>query len=156
MKATQFVKRSVLVFLVATSMLLLAACGDSQYVDALNKKMDALNQAVPPLNDQINKLSQDNTLLGDQTWQNDATAAVDKLDTAGKDFANLPPAPDRLKDVDALVKELAFEINSYADTFRAMIQNQDINQLNTANSHMDNINNLIKKIDDAIAAANNQ
>ena len=154
MKLSQFTKRSVLVFLVGVSMLALTACGDTKYVDALNTNMDALNSAIPPINQQIDKLSQDNTLLGDKTWQAATTTAVDNLDAAGKAFANLPPAPDRLKDVDALVKELAFEINSFSDTFRTMIANQDINQLDTANSHMTKINDLMTKMNAAIDAAN--
>jgi|GEM_PF-2617802 len=154
MKSSQFVKKFVLIFLVGVSMLMLTACGDSKYVDALNANLTTVNSAMQPMNQQIDKLNKDNAVLSDKTWQDATSAAVDSLASAGKAFANLPQAPDRLKGVDALVKELAFEINSFGDSYHTMINNQDLKLMDTANSHMDKINGLISKINDAIAAAN--
>jgi hypothetical protein len=130
----------------------LAACG-SEYVDAFNPAMDTFNAAAQGINAQIEQLNQDNTLLGDPTWQDETIAAMEVFEESGKALAALPEAPEELAEVDSLVQEMAFETNLFVNAYYDMIENQDISQIDEANSHMDNINSLIGQTNDAITAA---
>ena len=153
MKNPKVVSKPVILLLAVALVLALAGCADDTYVNALNPALDDFNAARTAFNKQINKLSDDNTQLADATWQNDTKAVLSKLDKAGKAFASLPPAPDRLKKVDGLVKQVAFETNTVVTLYTQLIDNQDMSQLDAANTHVTNISDLIGQMNDEIDKA---
>jgi hypothetical protein len=154
MSISKTASKSVILVLVAILALTLTGCADDTYVNALNPALDNFNAAQKLFDTQVGKLNQDNTLLSDATWQSDTKTALAKLDKAGKAFASLPAAPDRLKAVDGLVKQVAFEANTVVTLYTQLIDNQDMTQLDAANPHVTNIANLIGQINDEIDKAN--
>jgi hypothetical protein len=154
MKVSKSVQKFLLVALLAMVSLSLTGCTEDKYIDGINTSLGSYNTAATGINAEIKKINNDNALLADTNWQNSAKTALDAFDKAGKSFASLPEAPERFKPVDGLVKDLAFETNLFVNSYRTMIKDQDINQLDAANAHMDKINSLMDKINDAITTAN--
>jgi hypothetical protein len=151
---TKLAQKFLFVVVVGILSLGLAGCGDDKYVEGLNPALTTFNAALVPFNAQVDKLNQDNSLLADETWQSDTKSALSGLDKAGKAFASLPEAPERLKTVDGLVKKVAFETNTVVTLYTQLIDNQDMSQLDAANAHVTTMTDLIGQINDAIAEAN--
>jgi uncharacterized lipoprotein YehR (DUF1307 family) len=154
MKVSKLFQKLGLFLLVGVLAFAMTSCGSSQYIDAINADFATYNAALAPVNAQVAKLNADNSLLSDSAWQSDTKTALNNLDQAAKAFANLPQAPDNLKSVDDLAKQIAFETNSAVTIYNQLVDNQDLTQLDAANSHIDNINKLMTQMNDAITAAN--
>ncbi len=154
MMISKLASKSMFIALVAVLALSLSSCADDKYVESLNPALENFNAGLAAFNAQVDQLNQDNAVVSDPTWQSDTKSALDKLDKAGKAFASLPEAPDRLKAVDALVKQVAFETNTVVTLYTQLINNQDMSQVDAANAHVTNITNLVGQINDEIDKAN--
>jgi len=154
MMIPKLASRSVFIVVAAVLALSLSGCADDKYVESLNPALENFNAGLAAFNAQVDQLNQDNAVVSDPTWQSDTKSALDKLDKAGKAFASLPEAPDRLKAVDALVKQVAFETNTVVTLYTQLINNQDMSQVDAANTHVTNLSNLVGQINDEIDKAN--
>ena len=142
------------VFIVLLS-LSLVSCGDNGYADAANQALANYNSASGAAIDQLSKINDDNSMVSDPTWKKDTLKVLDSFQAAGQAFASLPEAPDSFKKADGLMKKTAFEIQTFVDTGKRMVNNEDINEVDALNSQLDKINGLITQIDAAIEEGNN-
>jgi flagellar hook-associated protein FlgK len=135
--------------------IILTACGDNGYADAANQALANYNDASGAAIDQLSKINDDNSIVSDPTWKKDTLKVLDSFQAAGQAFASLPEAPDEFKKADGLMKKVAFEIQTFVDTGKRMVNNEDINEVDALNSQLDKINDLITQIDAAIEEGNN-
>lgn len=154
MKSFRFVKNILFGALIVLLCFSLAACGDNGYADAANKALQDYNTAANAAVAQLSKINSDNSIVSDQAWKDATMSALDQFEAAGKAFASLPQAPDQYKEADSLMKEASFEIKTFVDTGRRMVDNEDLNEVDGLNQQLTKLNDLVTKINAAIAAGN--
>jgi len=154
MNKTGSVRNVLLGVLIVLLSLSLTACGDNGYADAANQALSNYNDASGAAIDQLSKINDDNSMVSDPSWKKDTLSVLDDFETAGQAFASLPEAPDEFKKADGLMKKAAFEIQTFVDTGKRMVDNEDINEVDALNEQLNKINDLITQIDAAIEEGN--
>ena len=154
MQSVRSIRKSVLVSIIFVFAFSLVACGDNGYADAANAALAGYNTASQAAVAQLSQINDNNDIVKDQAWKDATSKVLDQYEAAGKAFASLPEAPDQYKKADALMKEVSFEIKTFVDTGRRMVENEDINEVDGLNAQLTKVNDLITQIDAAIKEGN--
>lgn len=144
----------LLMLLVGLLALTLTACG-SAYVDALNPAIDEFNGAVANFNAQIDVMNSDNAKFTDPQWVAETETTLSALRGSAQALNNLPePDSDEYTRLAGLVKQLADATLKAVDAYNAAIASGDINQIDNAGPHMDQINSLLPQINAEVGRLN--
>lgn len=144
----------LLMLLVGLLALTLTACGSS-YVDALNPAIDEFNGAVASFNAQLDVVNNDNAKFTDPQWAAETQTSLSALRGSAQALNNLPaPDSDDYTRLAGLVKQLADATLKAVDAYNAAIASGDINQIDNAGPHMDQINSLLPQINAEVGRLN--